>query len=601
MTAPAQPAENTIGLKGIADLINLNFLVPQYQRGYRWTQTQVTELLEDLLHFRSTAPPNTFYCLQPVLVKRRGDQWEVIDGQQRLTSIYILYEFIQQNYLRGGKPLFTLEYATRPQSQEFLENISAEQADNNIDFHFMYQAQASMKDWFEAQQIPSLAANNIFSVLLERTQVIWYELDPTQGGEHEAFIRINSGKIPLTNAELIKALFLKRAQVGDDNDQRRFEQRQLELATEWDMIEARLRQPELWYFLNENASNKPTRIEFLFELLASLDENSAKEKAARPDDYATFRYFNGLLQRASTEKLLDEWKKVKNLFLLLDEWYNTRDWYHQLGYLITTGTPISELVKEAHDSTKTQFKSHVLEQIKLSVAGPLEEWTYRDDYTKLRNVLLLLNIETLQQNPGASYRFPFQYYKGNGQEARRWSLEHIHAQSSQGLKGKQAYQQWLRDVIPYVAEQPDMLPEQTALTDGQGSVLTAAQVLTEIERLLEQTNIEKDDFEQVQRQIFSLLGQPEVHTIENLALLTTNDNSALSNKVFQQKRQRIIELEREGSFIPIATRNVFLKYYSNDFDHLSYWTANDRNSYAQAVRKTLIDYLTPITAPANAD
>ncbi|GAB3841671.1 DUF262 domain-containing protein [Hymenobacter jeollabukensis] len=90
MSTPAQAAENTIGLKGIVDLIDLNFLVPQYQRGYRWTKTQVIELLEDLLHFKESAPPNTFYCLQPVLVKRRGDQWEVIDGQQRLTTIYIL-------------------------------------------------------------------------------------------------------------------------------------------------------------------------------------------------------------------------------------------------------------------------------------------------------------------------------------------------------------------------------------------------------------------------------------------------------------------------------------------------------------------------------
>ncbi len=66
------PGENTVDLKSIADLKGFNFLVPQYQRGYRWTKTQVRALLEDLLYFHDTASKDTFYCLQPVLVKPLG-------------------------------------------------------------------------------------------------------------------------------------------------------------------------------------------------------------------------------------------------------------------------------------------------------------------------------------------------------------------------------------------------------------------------------------------------------------------------------------------------------------------------------------------------
>lgn len=602
MDTPTQTVENTIGLKGVVDLQDLNFWVPRYQRGYRWTKTQVIELLDDLLHFKESAPMNTFYCLQPVVVKRRGEQWELIDGQQRLTTIHILYNFIQQTYQRGGPSLFTLEYATRPKSQVFLEDINAEQAEDNIDFQFMYQAQASMKDWFDGKRIPSLVANNIFSTLLERTQIIWYELGPEQGGEQEAFIRINSGKIPLTNAELIKALFLKQAQ-GEENDQRRFEQRQLELATEWDMIEARLRQPELWYFLNEDASRKSTRIEFLFELLAGLDEDNAQSKLDKQDDYATFRYFNTRLQKVDTKKLLDEWQAVKNLFWTMEEWYNNRNWYHQIGYLITVGVPVAELVKASKKPTKKAFSEYVLEQIKHQVHGKMEEWDYQNpgERTKLRNVLLLFNIETLHQNRGASYRFPFQHYKGNGQELRRWSLEHIHAQNPQSLVRKQDYQQWLREVRPYVERQPELMPEQGALMDGKQNQLQPEEVLTDIDDLLGKSTLDKEEFDQVQQKVFQLLGEPDVHTIENMALLTANDNSALSNGVFPQKRRRVMELEREGSFIPIATRNVFLKYYNDDPKHLAYWTADDRRSYVQAIRETLAKYLTPPTIPAHAN
>jgi hypothetical protein len=601
-------ADSPIGLKGIADLQGLHFLIPQYQRGYRWTESQVTDLLEDLLHFQKTAPSDTFYCLQPMLVKRQGERWEVIDGQQRLTTIYILVNFIQDNYQRGGQPLFTLDYATRPKSQEFLAAINAEQAADNIDFYFMHQAQSCLAKWFEKQRFPSLAANNIYSTLLERTQVIWYELAPALGGQHEAFIRINSGKIPLTNAELVKALFLKRAQLGDAMEAQRFAQRQLELATEWDMIEARLRQPELWYFLNEEASPQPTRIEFLFDLVVKLDEKYnleleaahmadllakyeqglPSEQARAADEYATFRYFNLKLQKTDTPTLLAKWQEVKGLFLLLEEWCNNRDWYHQLGYLITVGVSVAELVKASHARTKTQFRDYVLAQIKQRVSGQLEQWEYGRDYAKLRNVLLLFNIETLHQNQGASYRFPFQHYKGSGRESQRWSLEHIHAQNARGLGGRQAYQQWLRDVRPYVAD-------QLARAEGKGSEAgeqptPVEPVLTELDRLLQQTTIDKDDFEQVQRRVFALLGEPELHTIENLALLAATDNATLSNGVFPQKRRLIMELEREGSFIPITTRNVFLKYYPAD-----------RQQYVQAIRTTLAAYLTPAPTPADAN
>jgi len=40
---------STISLKSINDLLQESFLIPAYQRGYRWTQQQVVELLEDVM------------------------------------------------------------------------------------------------------------------------------------------------------------------------------------------------------------------------------------------------------------------------------------------------------------------------------------------------------------------------------------------------------------------------------------------------------------------------------------------------------------------------------------------------------------------------
>lgn len=602
MSTLTQPAANSIGLRKIPDLEGLTFLVPQYQRGYRWTETQVTELLDDLLHFREfreASRADIFYCLQPVLVKRVNEtsmQWEVIDGQQRLTTLHLLYGFIQQYYQRGGPPLFTLCYSTRPDSQLFLESLNAgeptehlsQQAKDNIDFHFMYRAWASMKEWFNKQRFPGLVAGNILSTLLERTQLIWYELAPggTLGEAQQAYIRINSGKIPLTNAELIKALFLKRA--PDDADLKQFERRQLELAAEWDRMEAMLRQPELWYFLNENPSDKPTRVEFLFELLASLHPDEPPEN---PDAYTTFRYFNKRLQRADQKTVLKAWSQVKALFMTLEEWYVNPEWYHQLGYLITVGMSVKTLLLAHEGCTKTAFKSYVRDQLREQVSGPLEQWTYKKHWTKLRNVLLLFNIETLRK--GGSYRFPFQHYKNS---ETRWSLEHIHAQNSAGLCRRQDFLDWLGDVRGYVEQQTEPMPLSINLADDRPAPLLAKEVLARIDQLCAEPVIEKTQFEEVQRDVLELLGEPNIHTIENLALLSTSANAVLSNGVFAQKRQLVADLERDGSFIPIATRNVFLKYYSRNPKHLTYWTVADRDDYVRQIRITLAEYLTPLHA-----
>ena len=608
LVSPHHPAENTIGLKSIADLAGLTFLVPPYQRGYRWTEVQVTELLDDLLYFgevREYSRSDTFYCLQPVLVKPLGSQeYELVDGQQRLTTLHLLYGYIRQQYQRVGKSLFTLRYATRPDSQRFLEALNdpepptnlAEQVKSNIDFTFMYQAWVSVEKWFRGQPDPALTANDLYRTLLKHTQLIWYELPEIgsePGQEQQAFIRLNSGKIPLTNAELIKALFLKRTASDADTDAGRlnFERRQLEMAADWDRMEARLRQEELWYFLNQSASPHPTRIEFLFELHKALNPPLPDELDLLGNDaYATFRYFNHRLQRASKEALLTAWGDIKDLFLTLEEWYASPRWYHQLGYLIAVGAPVTKLLQAQRGRTKREFEEYVREEIRCTVAGELTKWKYHADKTQLRNVLLLFNIETL--HAGGSYRFPFQHYKS---ERHLWSLEHIHAQNDKGLRRHQDFVNWLGDVRPYVTRLPDSrpLPEMDELeqTEGRPGPPTAAEVLERLDGLAAQQVIEKEEFKEVQLTVLELLGEPNLHGIENLALLSTKQNAVLSNGVFAQKRQRILEMERAGEFMPIATRNVFLKYYTRQPDHLSYWTATDRAAYVAEIRRVLANYL----------
>ena len=86
-------------------LSNILFIIPDYQRGYRWTATEVKKLLNDLVSFRGDE-----YCLQPLELQeiKENDartlldkKWQegrfkkfyrLVDGQQRLTTLSLLFQ-----------------------------------------------------------------------------------------------------------------------------------------------------------------------------------------------------------------------------------------------------------------------------------------------------------------------------------------------------------------------------------------------------------------------------------------------------------------------------------------------------------------------------
>ena len=62
--------ENKIELKSVSELLGMKFFIPSYQRGYRWTEQQVKDLLEDIWEFtKKKKQEYEFYCLQPLVVK----------------------------------------------------------------------------------------------------------------------------------------------------------------------------------------------------------------------------------------------------------------------------------------------------------------------------------------------------------------------------------------------------------------------------------------------------------------------------------------------------------------------------------------------------
>src|SRR5437667_3919984 len=152
-------SDSTICLKAVNALLTdeqgrpTNYWIPAYQRGYRWSPLQVTQLLDDLWEFIQASEGGNrhqFYCLQPLVIKVLTDGvFEVVDGQQRLTTIYILLTYLKDIVTMLGKTRFKLTFATRGEANEpFLENIDHSRAKENVDFFHICEAYNAVEPWF---------------------------------------------------------------------------------------------------------------------------------------------------------------------------------------------------------------------------------------------------------------------------------------------------------------------------------------------------------------------------------------------------------------------------------------------------------------------
>ena len=538
-----------------------DFYIPSYQRGYRWGKDEVSRLLDDIY-----SNGNNNYCLQPVVVKRDGERFELIDGQQRLTTLFILLQYIRKEYKPKISLKYCLTYETRLNSAAFLQDIDLDNADDNIDFFHIAQAYQTIDEWFKRQEDPVVAADDVYGFLVKHVKIIWYEV----GEEEDAiglFTRLNIGKIPLTSAELVKAMFLSR-----DNSKTMTREKQEEIALQWDNIEKELHNSSFWGFLSDK--DYQTRIDLILNLIANKPSNNK-------DKYFTFFYFDRM--RSDLDSI---WKKIQHTFLILKDWYEDHNLYHKIGYLIASkdvNWTLQKIFSASVGKTKTDFAKlldgAIAETIKLKNANYADlDYNKAYDYARISRLLLLYNVETVRNIAGQSQRFPFDQFKST--KGGAWSLEHIHAQQSQGMQKQEQWKMWLELHIPSVLSLQ----------------IDSADLIARMKDAIAKEKLERTEFEDIQDAVVALLsaeGNMEfLHSIANLALLRTSNNAALNNSTFDVKRNEIIRMDKEGEYIPFCTRMVFLKYYTPSADNqLHFWGQADRVAYVNDINRVLGKYL----------
>jgi hypothetical protein len=584
---PQAPA-NTLSIAGAnaplthktIGAIRGEFFVPGYQRGYRWTPDDVRHLLNDIAESNGQD-----YSLQPVVVKldRPAEhdsdaQWELIDGQQRLTTLYLILRYMRRELAQGLGAPYSMRYETREGSREYLDTLEESEHLKNIDYFHMYTAYQAIDAWF-AQHGDIYQRNHVagklHSFLFNSVRVIWYEAPP----HIEAiplFTRLNVGRIPLTDAELVKAALLSGVR-------RMSPERAQEVAAQWDAIERDLHHPEIWAFvagLGNNSGNEryPTRISLLLDALAD---------AVKPHDGRRPRYhtFDNLLPQIESD-LSTFWADVVALHAQILGWYELPRIYNKLGFLVASGQPFGKLALEAKDKKKSEFEQFLSDRIRTYINirfDAIDDLSYDESrgYRALMNLLLLMNVETSSRS---RTRFPFSRHVG-----QTWSLEHIHAQNAEVLNKAEQWKTWL-STHQLALRAMTSLHNANVVSKLDAAMTTA---IAEIDRG-KAGSFSGEKFNALSKSVLELLDKDleTDHTIRNLALLSSADNSSLSNSVFEVKRQMILELDRKGEYVPCCTRNVFLKYYADaDAQQPHFWSEQDKRSYAQEIRSILKPYL----------
>ena len=574
--------------KTVQELLNeqneegMCFLVPHYQRGYRWQRANVLDLLYDISDFIHSDKKS--YSLQPLVVyhSEKDNTYHVVDGQQRLTTISILLGYL-------GEKQIDIKYESRKEQQNrYVEgNI-------NIDQHLVNQAYLTIQTWFEQRsEEKDLFVKLLKDKLDKKVNFIWY---CTTDNEVATFIRLNKDKISLTNAELAKAMLLKRGNFTEDSVLM-----QKNIATEWNKIENTLNDDAFWCFIRPIEDNRDTRIDFLFEIIK--DKNMlhfTPTDEIGNDRFSTFRYFYDYFKEKKASAFDSIWNEIRQLYNIFMHWYNEIEMYHYIGFLIIDNSNcILNLLDEwmKSDMTIPDFKKHLKSEINKVIS---KQYKYNEerasDKTKCKPILLLFNIQRIiiinrnmnqRTDTQLFNKFPFYLYK-----SENWDVEHIASNTDNDLTQPSEQKEWLKT----------FLLDSSISDDNKNRI----KCFLGLEESGDFEDI-RQKLEEEQQQVLHKeehLNDAEKNQIWNFCLLDEHTNRSYGNSVFPVKRRIIMgkemgkeyilndDLEEDiksnvVAYVPLCTKDVFVKAYTANSTTNREWSKTDAKAYKKEIFECL--------------
>ena len=637
--------------KSISDLNGFSFLVRNYQRGYRWTKTEIEELLQDIKNINDE---EIGYCMQPLIVKKipaeckaerklslngledtqgnlEGAVYELLDGQQRLSTLWLLLSVLNDI----NREEIDLHYSIFYELKRSTDSYFLKNAVNTIKIWFKndpkYNSNAKYKYKKLVVDDPFIPTDafNAFRTRIQKLFFIWYEVDPDTPSE-KVFQSINEGKIELTNAELFKALLLNPDNLSE-LDGMHFAGKLQQIAFEWDRIESGLRDDDFWFFLSKEdveKSSQKTRIDYIVEIYARALNQKEKYGFDENKDRFSFLVIQRYLQNNNSQTdfyvIESVWESIVRVYDKLFAWYQDQELYHTIGFLVAaeeknrgSNAVVSPVVAEIYAECKEMKHKDVKQTVRRRIASWMfdgidnneEQYSETIKYgeiktAKLRNILLFTNIFSVtafqkdsdsedshseDSTTEEQLRFPFRIYHDT---KSAWDIEHIAPQTLESDLTKCKDYKTFFSSIQVLKKNL----EKEAKRDNEDKE-KKKKALAEIKQCADYlAQMNKNNYKSVEGykaccDFWKTYAEEVTRTpddrICNLVLLNASINRSYGNAFFSEKRKAIIANDSKGIFIPVCTKNVFLKYYSTHVGDPEQWEEEDKNDYGKQINDIL--------------
>ena len=545
--------------------------IPAYQRGFKWASTKngaVTVLLNDLwnafLSYENQESKE--YYLQYITVKKitlqKTSCLEVIDGQQRLTTLSIILTVLSDQLEIENISIEKLDYAIREnffthfiyQSDGLKsvlsttwKDLSADENLNKQDVYYMFSALQKSAAFFKGKKELGL----FYTYLINNVKIIVNSIESHIESE-TVFKNLNSNKVPLTEAELIKGLLITKIGRQHNYSFKQVMEIRTNVGKHWDELTTWVNKDDIKSFYFNNKSNAMQELLKLTAYSLEDEELSITKKTSAKD----FPLFNFFLEHNNYSQTFEKLKEVKNK---LDDWYHTTQIYNLIGYCRFAKNNNKNNLIFLNDLLKIETKKELIQKLEkdkevLLKDLDLDDLSYDETPDSLHHILLALSVFIEGQED-----IKFNFYEFDKQ---KWSLEHIFPQTPEGKKNvlKQKHKDAIQNIL--------------------GDSIT--QEVKDVLQLEKRTDEEKQVYYKAIKEHIALNG------IGNMCLLSGKDNASNGNKFFDEKRYNILKRIQIGSFLPKHTFDVFSKMFENaNTKQMSIWSIEDIEAHKAHIKSAL--------------
>lgn len=595
--------------------------IPDYQRGYKWTTKNVEELLDDIKTFSNSLDTHVdrdkFYCLQNITICTSKDIegnkiYNVVDGQQRLTTLTVLLSYLGKSDLVKNKIKYSIREATHRFITEQIITRQIWQSTPEIkhkDQYYLYAVAQKIQEWFhpkDAQgnrfaRFSDEEHNKYVDIILNRVHLIVNQL---QADEEQIFANLNGAKVNLDGADLLRAVMMTHSakeKFGNHASQTQINEFRVRMGLEIDEMSRWWGQKDVISFFGQmipsgtakeaklhEFDTKAFPINILYILLYEINKNA--------ESIFSFNFFEYGLDK-DENRGNDNWElyiELRKLHLEMQDWFGDKHIYHYLGYLFfrhkhrTQFSDIYASWKKADSKQgfKTMLKDKIVSCITYkyqnndkddnqlskeelcnaiykNMINTRNDWYHNDN--ELFDCLILQDIITTIKNESKSLGYlPVDYFTRNEEDK-----EHIGCQTPNENDRKNK-DKWIACINAIKGQYPE-IDEKAAET---------------MSKMLINDSVSDEQ----QEKLIKGLNKYGLNSIGNMALLDLHVNRSYGNSSFSNKRLEIIKNYYQGRFIRHHTLKVFIKAGCNDPDNLERWTFEDIRRNAEHIAKTLITW-----------